>query len=355
MQLRKVSLCSLVLAVVLYAFFAHSEEPKNSLGFFSNSLHRTGEGMRYWYEADDGFMAITKKPYAELDCSKCHVKSCDDCHAKKSGSGMVYSVAMARKSETCLKCHAREASTFKMDAARGTLDVHVAAKMVCTDCHTAREAHGDGTAFHTMRDPRAKDAKCSNCHTADSTAYTAIPNTDSHTVHGDKVHCNACHVQASMNCYNCHFGEFTRTGKRPGSFSGANKDWLLLTNYKGQVTSGTMQTLVGENREPFIMYTPYFTHSVTSKGRKCADCHGSKAVVDIANGKRFSPASFNDGKLSFYKGVIPLVPNLLDWIWLEKVDGEWKPFTPERKPLIQMGLFGTAITPEQLEKLKEEY
>ena len=29
---------------------------------FLSSLHHTGEGMRYWYEAKDGFMAITGHP-----------------------------------------------------------------------------------------------------------------------------------------------------------------------------------------------------------------------------------------------------------------------------------------------------
>ena len=34
---------------------------------FEKSLHRTGEGMRYWYEKNDGFMSVTGMPYAQLD------------------------------------------------------------------------------------------------------------------------------------------------------------------------------------------------------------------------------------------------------------------------------------------------
>ncbi|MHA1569484.1 MAG: hypothetical protein ACTSXZ_08430 [Alphaproteobacteria bacterium] len=355
MKRRGLIVFFLVLTIALYAWLAYSEEQAQPLGFFSNSLHHTGEGMRYWYEAEDGFMAITKKPYQELGCKNCHAKNCDVCHAQETENGMAYSTEIARKTETCLKCHAREGGTFKLDRARGTLGVHIAANMACIDCHSAREVHGDGTFYHSMRNPKAKDAKCTNCHTGESTEYAAIPDTASHQVHGDKVHCNACHVQAMMNCYNCHFGEFARTGHKPTSFPGKNKEWLLLINYQGQVTSASMQTLVGYENEPFIIYTPYYTHSIMREGRKCKDCHGSEAVVAIANGQSFHPASFENGQLSFYQGVIPTVPELLEWIWMEKVDGEWRTFEPDREPLIQMGLFGTAITPEQLEKLKQSY
>ena len=37
--------------------------------FYHKSLHATGEGMRYWYEKEDGFMQITGIPYADgEDC-----------------------------------------------------------------------------------------------------------------------------------------------------------------------------------------------------------------------------------------------------------------------------------------------
>lgn len=345
----------LLLTISIFTFVAYSEEQAHPLGFFGNSLHHTGEGMRYWYEADDGFMAITKKPYQELGCKSCHAKNCDVCHAKKTDNGMAYSTEHARQTETCLQCHVREGGTFKLDRERGTLGVHIAAGMKCIDCHSSREVHGDGTFYHSMRNPAAKDAKCTNCHTRESEDYAAVPDTMAHNVHGDKLHCNACHVQATMNCYNCHFGEFARTGKKPLSFAGKNKDWLLLINYEGQVTSASMQTLVGYENEPFIIYTPYFTHSVMKKGRQCGDCHGSEAVKKIAAGEAFQPAHFNDGQLSFYQGVIPTVPELLDWVWMEKVDGQWRTFEPEHDVLIQMGLYGTAITQEQLKKLLETY
>jgi len=58
---------------------------------FSSSLHHTGEGMRYWYEAKDGFMTLTGIPYDKLACKQCHSKGCGDCHFKKTKDGICYS------------------------------------------------------------------------------------------------------------------------------------------------------------------------------------------------------------------------------------------------------------------------
>jgi hypothetical protein len=69
---------------------------------FYNSLHRTGEGMRYWYEEQGGFKAITGIPYENLDCKNCHVKSCDQCHVEKNGEKCLYSLKKAKDSKTCL-------------------------------------------------------------------------------------------------------------------------------------------------------------------------------------------------------------------------------------------------------------
>lgn len=342
------------LVMISWAMLGAEEQTKP---MFNNSLHFTGEGMRYWYEADDGFMQITGIPYQNLGCKNCHAENnngCDACHLQSEGTPS-YTVAQAKKMSTCLKCHSREAATLKIDQQRGTVGVHAAAGMECMDCHTAREVHGDGTFYHTMRDPRAKDAACTNCHTSEASDYPPIPATSSHTVHGDKLDCNACHVENSMSCFNCHFGVFIKTKKKPISFTGKVKDWLLLINYENKVTSATIQSLVGQNNEPFIIYTPYYTHSIMSQGRKCEACHANDAVREMVQGRPIGMAEFGDGVLKWRKGVVPVVPELLGWPFMEKVDDQWRPFKPMRKPLIQMGLGGTALTQEQLDSLNEDY
>lgn len=317
-------------------------------------LHHTTEGMRYWYEAKDGFMALTNVPYEELTCKNCHSKSCSECHLEKTENGGKYSLEMAQKTETCFKCHSRASAVAQMDKQLNTVDVHVDAGMVCADCHTSREVHGDGNDYKTMRDPNAKDARCANCHTKDSEDYPAIPDTQSHLVHNDKLDCNACHVRNTMTCYNCHFGELAKTKSKPKSFTGKVKDFLLLVNYNGKVTTGNLQTLVSAENKPFIVYAPYLTHSVMREGRQCEDCHATEAVKTIASGEIHTMAEVKDGEIDFYKGVVPLSPDRLEWPFLHKKDGKWIPIETNQKPLVQMGLFAEPFTQDSLDKLKKK-
>lgn len=320
---------------------------------FETSLHHTGEGMRYWYESENGFMSITNTPYSELGCKNCHIQGCNECHLEETGEGLVYSTGKARKSKTCLKCHSREKATIEYDEMMDCPGVHANAFMGCMDCHTKREVHGDGTFYHSIRESGAMDAACEDCHTRNSEDYPPTPDTKSHTVHKNRLDCNACHVQNTISCYNCHFGVLAETKSKPNSFVQKVKDFLLLVKYRGKVTSGTMQTLVGKNNEPFVVYVPYFTHSIMEQGRKCEDCHDTRAGNILASASRFSPVSFKDGKLDFYNGVIPLVPDRLDWLFLEKKEGEWTPFQPDSPPLIQLGLYAEPFTMEELKKMAE--
>ena len=217
-----------------------------------------------------------------------------------------------------------------------------------------KRSHGDGQVYNSMRQPGAMDAACTNCHTKDTQEYPAISESRSHTVHKDRLACNACHVQNTISCYNCHFGVLAETKSKPKSFAKKVKDFLLLVKYNDKITSGTLQTLVGKNNEPFITYVPYFTHSIMSTGRKCEQCHNTDAVNALASSQKFTPAVFQNGDLKFYKGVIPLAPELLDWPFLEKKDGKWVPFTPDKKPLVQFGVYSKPFSKEDLMKMAEK-
>jgi hypothetical protein len=338
--------------LVMFGGAAAAEEQQQC---FHSSLHHTGEGMRYWYEAKDGFMAITGMPYDSLGCKNCHVKSCDDCHLKKTEDGCVYSTEQARSKQVCLKCHAREKATIKYDEVMACEGVHAESDMDCMDCHSKREVHGDGKFYTSMRQDGAMDTACTNCHTEDAEEYPALPDTRSHTVHKGKLECNACHVQNSMTCYNCHFGVLAKTKSKPESFTMKVKDFLLLVKFKGKVTSGTMQTLVGKNNEPFVSYVPYFTHSIMREGRKCEQCHATEVVKTLASSQKMIPAVFKDDKLEFYKGIIPVVPELLAWPFLEKKGDQWVSFEPKTEPLVQMALYAEPFTQDDLKKLAVEY
>src|SRR4030042_2960593 len=158
---------------------AYPEDIKKEDCFFLSSLHYTTGGMAFWYnKANGGLETLAGIPYAspKLDCLNCHVKSCDVCHKTSEGQKSLYTVKTAANQETCLKCHKREMTVMKMDKDARQEDVHFARQMQCKDCHTARDAHGDGSEYNSMKQAGAQDAKCENCH-------KSIPQSTSHQVH----------------------------------------------------------------------------------------------------------------------------------------------------------------------------
>lgn len=325
--------------LVLFSTAEEKQEP-----CFYKSLHYTGEGMRYWYEENGGFMEITGVPYEELDCKKCHVKSCEPCHAKTEDGKCSYSLDKAKDMNTCLACHSREKVTFKIGREKDALDIHIASGMGCVDCHTGEDVHGDGTIYHTMRDEGAVKASCKTCHSLEDVDIRA------HKVHKEKLDCAACHVANTTSCLNCHFSKFLETGKRAGNFFPPIQDWLILVNYKGKVTSGNVQTLVYEDKK-FITYAPYFTHAVQSKARGCTDCHANEAVMLIKEGKSVPMAEFKDNKMVSWKGVVPLVPDQLEWEFVDKDGDKWVPLKNDIKPMVQYSCYAEPLTEEQVKKM----
>lgn len=346
--------------VSLTSLFAEPPPPHADLeradcmdSFFSKSLHYTGEGMRHWYEEAGGFKQITGIPYDRLDCGKCHVKSCDTCHAGKKGEKSYFSEEIAKDMATCMPCHGRERLTFKFDAESGQPDVHIGSGMVCSDCHYRADVHGDGRFRPSMRHPKGVKASCEECHVMQERASPEFdPDTESHSIHEGRLTCAACHVRNAVSCYNCHFENFVKTGERKGNFV-PMKEWLLLINHEGKVTAGNAQTLVYENKK-FVAYAPYFTHSIAAEGRMCGDCHGNAAVKRIQSGNKVPVVGFEDGKVRTWKGVVPVVEGKLDWAFLDKTENGWTPIRDPSPPVEQYVGFGTPLSAEQFERLAED-
>ncbi len=310
--------------------------------FFHKSLHYTTEGMRFWYEEEGGFKNVTGIPYSELDCQTCHTATCDVCHAEKQGEKFSFSTAKAQQSETCLTCHSREAATFRFGKNMGMLDVHIANDMVCTDCHKAEDVHGDGTFHRSMRDTNAVKTACTDCHEPDTELRA-------HTVHKGKLNCNACHVKYTTTCMNCHFDNFLASGSRKGNFQALPAN-VFLVNYNGKVTTANMQTLVYKD-EKFIVYAPYYTHSVQANARTCDECHGTDLVKKIKNGEKVAAMEYQDGKFVPHNVAVPVVPDQLTWPFLTKEGENWVVLNNDKKVHVQMACYGTALTEQQIKKL----
>jgi hypothetical protein len=320
--------------------------------FFQNSLHFTTQGMRYWYDAEDGFGQIAGKKYDEIGCRDCHAKNCDACHAEQTDAGMIFSVAKALAMDTCLPCHSREQAAMGIDEKAGKPDVHFAAGYICSSCHTGSEIHGTGQLPNSMRDIGYMQVGCENCHEGqnpDAPVFDAAAG--HHIIHGDKLDCAACHVSNTMACYNCHFSKFMETGEKKGNFV-PNKSWMMLINYDGKVTSGTIMTLVN-GKKTFVTYGPYFTHSIMQKGHDCSACHMNDAVKLMMDGKKVPVATFENGQVVFWNGIIPTVADLIENLYLDKDEnGNWIPLVDPEDPLVQFSVYGEPLTEEQMKKLQ---
>jgi hypothetical protein len=308
---------------------------------FYRSLHYTAKGMSYWYDKSNGGLeSVTSIPYSQLSCQGCHVSSCDRCHLGETDGVPGYSTKTARQQELCLGCHAREASIFKIDRAANQVDVHVRSGMTCMDCHTAREIHGDGVEYGSMKQPIAMDTRCEKCHTPSASL--------SHTTHKGKLDCKACHDRQVVSCTNCHFETLMNEGKRVAMpVSG----WVFLMNLNGKVTSANMQSFVVEGKKTFLMFAPQHSHSVMAKGRECKECHATKAAREVQRGK-VKLTWMQDGQLKNMKGVIP-VADKVDWemVYYEREAGKWVPMNNPAKPKLHYAGFGIPLTRAQMDSL----
>ena len=334
---------SVVITVLLIMIFCSSAYLSGQESAYNKSLHYTTEGMRYWYETEGGFMDITDIPYADLDCKTCHAANCDVCHAKKSETGTVaYNTSMANNSEICLHCHKRAAATFNFAEKLSMQGVHSEAGMACTDCHQPHDLHGDGKAYTSMRDLDNPRAACADCHEPDMDIRP-------HKVHKGKLDCNACHVQFTTTCMNCHFEKFLETGTRKGhSLPIASNIYLI--NYNGKVTTANLQSLVHEG-EKFVVYAPYFTHSIKTEGHSCQYCHGTDLAKAIKNGETVDAIGYDDGQYQAYDFAVPIVADQLQWPFLDKNAEGWVFIDDGSKAQEQFACYGTPLTKEQIRKL----
>jgi hypothetical protein len=318
--------------------------------FYLKSLHYTAAGMEYWYKAEQGGLEkITGIPYDKLSCKGCHNGGCDVCHkSEKVQDGckeLSYTKEAATKVSMCLKCHAREKSMIGLDHKAKQDDVHIAQGMGCTDCHSAREMHGDGKAYVSLKQPGAMDTKCEKCH-------DEVKPTESHSVHKDRLDCKACHVRHVVSCTNCHFDHMAKTGERKAR---PVHDWVFLMNYEGKVSSANMQTfLVGKNKT-FLMFAPHMSHSIMKQGRDCETCHATDIVSQAQKGA-VKLTWQEDGKLMNLKGVIPVVDGVdYSCAYADFVNGKWVPVKDPLKPEVQYVGYGTPLSKEQLANMAKKH
>ncbi len=344
---------------------------------FPTSLHGARPGKATFYSASDGFGSLTGIPITELGCTRCHATNyadgtpvdkatytpgCRDCHADPANP-----TANPVTDDICLGCHGRQAVEQKLFA-----DVHREAGMGCTACHTKREMHGDGTPYSSFLALGASDAACENCHSESGNATPPGSNAY-HDIHGDTVHCSACHVKSVSSCYNCHFETEVQKDVKRFFAQTPRTGFKMLLNYNGKVHTGTFQALSYQGKT-FVAIAPFFGHSITKTDIACGDCH-RRADTGNENLSEY----FRTGKITVTKwdgtqtgasrlvgpsGVIPIPPDWKDALLFDFLDYTGSPMDavngPANLPLWQYlktgadgmhMVFGTPLTQSQISAL----
>jgi len=75
----------------------------------------------------------------------------------------------------------------------------------------------------------------------------------------------------------------------------------------------------------------------------------------MAKGNKVTVVDFKNGKVVPWKGVVPVVPDKLQWVYLNKIgENKWVPVKNDKKAKVQFAAYGKPITKEQFEKLAKD-
>ncbi|MBP6871469.1 MAG: T9SS type A sorting domain-containing protein [Bacteroidales bacterium] len=288
---------------------------------FSTSLHATREGKGDAYKvANGGMELITGIPMEDLSCKKCHsttehfpngdtilpetyAPSCADCHDFNAGTAVA--------EQTCLNCHNRQ--VYERAAYPG-VDVHQAAGMVCVDCHSKEELHGDdGVAYVSLKQEGAIKVACEDCHSSLSGSH--------HTMHSGKVDCAACHAVSVLTCASCHFESLLATGKNRAI--NQIKNYKLLVKKDGLVRLGGFMTHTYDGKTNYII-SSYHSHAIAKNATECSDCHhdmgGLNAAIEEYNTTGFITMTTWNAETKKIAGPTGIVPIPGDWKTALKLD-----------------------------------
>lgn len=277
-----VAILSLSVATSAYA----AEEPQPDLGGcegchpdiaanFTTSLHYTAAGMKGEYERGAGghYGLDVDALYEKGNCVKCHATSCTVCHGE-DGHGQEMSI------EICDKCHYKKQTSLYVGDLPGHkdegphADIHYEKGLICTDCHSAEELHGDEIIYEHQQ--QAVTTTCEDCHISpgkvvkemDVKQYTT--EISSHEIHDGKLYCTACHTGWTTTCVNCHLDTLKADKIVTDEFYLAVASDGMIKPFLKMSTSYDNETHTG--------YGAWMPHTITPVAKDCAYCHENPEV-----------------------------------------------------------------------------
>lgn len=284
------------------------------------SVHTTQSGYMTMFKRRIGSDVVPENivNMFERHCAECHT-SCGQCHISRPNSvqgGFLGGHEINRtpsQSFNCTACHGSRVGDEYRGRNEGIrADLHWApGGMLCFDCHTGMELHGDGTTPDTRYEV-ADAPECIDCHGdiledgADHHEIHSSPSSGSPT-----LACQVCHSMPYKNCYNCHVGieerglehpsriDF-RIGRNPIKSDTRPWDYVLVRHAPIAPTSfddWEPGALTNYTSEPTWKYaSPHNIRVETPQNEGCDACHGhaelflTEAYIDslIAEGVMFS-------------------------------------------------------------------
>lgn len=251
---------------------------------YSKSLHYTTAGLRNGvmprFSKDE--LKIFDDKVFEKSCRSCHA-SCGDCHVRSPSVGGISAGLIARhkfvrknEGKTCSACHGGRVYPEYTGDYSGTPDVHYTKGMLCVDCHTKTQLHGDGKAYASKNSVKERPS-CRNCHKSGSEKNQAARL--AHQTHENKVTCWGCHAGAEYrNCQQCHLGAGARA--KPEMILGRSpRNKKMLTTLRLIPTVRETFATAGIKMENFDALPNYWdspVHNIrkrTDRTRSCDYCH----------------------------------------------------------------------------------
>ncbi|MHC4612702.1 MAG: cytochrome c3 family protein [Planctomycetota bacterium] len=319
MQVRTLCLVALIVGACPTAALAQDQGDN-----FETSLHYTLKGKETWYNAENGgFENWTGVPIEQLGCLKCHgahdangdpypddwfefEQSCIDCHQVEGGGDVVQ--------EQCFTCHAQQ--DFEMNLF-GYADAHREEGMLCWDCHGPEDLMGDGTVYDSLLAPGAIKADCesADCHPPGSLPANH-DEYDPEDLHHGTIHCNACHTQSVIGCFNCHLDSVAESNVYRWQQPINGFTMLLNRDRDDKLSSGAFHGITYQG-DAFLAVAPYRAHTNLKEARACTECHnnlgGHNPTIEEYNTTgiiQFTEWDEEAGVLTWNQGLVPIP---VDW------------------------------------------
>jgi hypothetical protein len=251
---------------------------------YKKSLHYTtiGQRNRVVKRMSKEETKIFDEKVFEKSCRSCHA-TCGDCHVKSPSIGgvsvgLINKHKFVRKDEgkTCAFCHGGRVYPEYTGEYGGNADVHYQKGMMCMDCHTMDEMHGDGKAYAFKEEVRDRP-RCTDCH--EPGRETKLTARVAHIKHSQTASCFACHSAGEYrNCYGCHLGGGSEA--KPGFFLGTSpRNRREITTLRIIPTVRESFKPAGIQQANFDALPNYWDapiHNIrkrTERTRNCDTCH----------------------------------------------------------------------------------